>query len=163
MVTEFKILTQLTLFPVQGQCHKVKLLITLPYQNLKDARTDFQKHSTLEYHKTSDCMLHALLRVNQGKQKRVDICISSANQLQIGRNCVFFTSIIICGRQGIALHGYIDDSTSESPNHGNFKALLNLRIDFGDVALDEYLRICVKTSTYISKTVKMSYCIVSGK
>ena len=110
-----------------------KVVDTAPYKNWKDARADFQKHSTLEYHKTSDCMLHAFLQVSQGKQQRVDICISTANQKQTHLNRVFLTSIIkcleFCGRLGIALRGHRDDSTTESPNQGNFKALLDLRID----------------------------------
>ena len=36
-----------TLFSVEGQCHRAKLLLTAPYKNWKDARAVFQKHSTL--------------------------------------------------------------------------------------------------------------------
>ena len=61
-----------TLFPVKGQCHRAKLLITQPYQNWKDAHADFQKHSTVEYHKNSDSMLHAFLQVI-GKGNKVEL------------------------------------------------------------------------------------------
>ena len=48
--------------------------------------------STLEYHKTSDCMLHVFLQVSQGKQQRVDVCISTANQKQTH---VFFSQALL--------------------------------------------------------------------
>ena len=97
-------------------------------------------------------MLQSFLQVSQGKQQRVDICISTANQKQTHLNRVFLTSIIkcleFCGRQGIVLRGHRDYSTSESSNQGNFKALLDLRID-ADIALDQHLKTCAKYATYI--------------
>lgn len=38
-----------------------------------------------------------------------------------------------------------------SLNHGNFKALLDFRIDSGDIALENHLKTCAKNATYISK------------
>ena len=103
-------------------------------------------------------MLHAFLQVSEGRQQRVDISLSSQNQRQAHSNRIFLTSIIkclkLCGRQGIALRGHRDDSTSVTLNQGNFKALLDLRIDAGDVALDNHLKTCAKHSTYISKTTQ---------
>ena len=100
-------------------------------------------------------MLHAFLQVRQGKQQKVDISISTASQKQTQLSRVFLTSIIkcleFCGRQGIARRGHRDDSTSESPNQGNFKALIDLRIDAGDIALDQHLKTCAKYASYISK------------
>ena len=62
------------------------------------------------------------------------------------------------------LRGHRDDSTSESPNQGNFKALLDLRIDAGDIALDQHLKTCAKYATYIKKKqVKISCWTVSVK
>ena len=43
---------------------------------------------------------------------------------------------------------------SEEPNQGNFKALIQFRIDAGDVALDSHLKECSKRSTYTSKTTQ---------
>ena len=66
-----------------------------------------------------------------------------------------------CGRQGIALRGHRDDASSEDPNQGNFKALIQFRINAGDVALDSHLKECSKRSTYTSKTTQneLLYCI----
>ena len=38
----------------------------------------------------------------------------------------------MCGRQGIALGGHRDDSTSDDINKGKFRALVEFRIESGD-------------------------------
>ena len=147
-----------TLFPVEGQCHRAKLLITKPYQCYKDAHADFQKHSLLEYHKNSYSMLLSFLQVKEGKQQRIDLSLSTENRLLWQRNRIFLNKTLeFCGRQGIALRGHLDDSTSECSNQGNFKALLNFRIDAGDFALDEHLKTGAKNFLHTSpKQHKMS-------
>ena len=47
-----------------------------------------------------------------------------------------------------------DDSPSEDSNQGNSKALVQLRIDAGDLALKSHLETCSKRSTYMSKTTQ---------
>ena len=58
----------------------------------------------------------------------------------------------VCGRQGISLRGHRDDETSDSANKGNFKALIDIRIDAGDTILEERLKNGPGNATYISKT-----------
>ena len=60
----------------------------------------------------------------------------------------------VCGRRSISLRGYQDDSTSDSLNQGNFKALIQLRIDAGDVSLETHLQTCSKCATYMSKAAQ---------
>jgi len=68
-------------------------------------------------------------------------------------------TIILHGRQNIPLRGRrdggslleADDCTS---NQGNFRALLNFRIDAGDTELKEHLQSTSARSTYISKTTQ---------
>ena len=50
--------------------------------------------------------------------------------------------------------GMMDDACSEDPNQGNFKALIQFRIDAGDVVLDTHLKECSKRSTYTPKTTQ---------
>ena len=52
------------------------------------------------------------------------------------------------------LRGHRDDACSEDPNQGNFKALIQFRINAGDVALDSHLK---EYSKRISKTTQMNY------
>ena len=88
----------------------------------------------------------------------MDHCLTSEAKTQIARNRQVLKSMIacleFCGRQGISLRGHRDDSTSGSLNQGNFKALIQLRIDAGDVSLETHLQTCSKRATYMSKTTQ---------
>lgn len=41
--------------------------------------------------------------------------------------------IEICDRQGISLRGHRDDTNFNAENQGNFKALIDLCLDAGDI------------------------------
>ena len=69
----------------------------------------------------------------------------------------------MCGRQGIALRGHRDDASSDDLNQGNFKALVQFRIDAGDVGLDAHLKECSKRSTYTSKTTQNELLVCTGE
>ncbi|CAC5389667.1 unnamed protein product [Mytilus coruscus] len=63
-------------------------------------------------------------------------------------------SLVFCGRQGIALRGHRDDDIDKgsSTNKGNFKELLNFRVDGSDSILEKHLNSCKKNATYTSNT-----------
>lgn len=56
---------------------------------------------------------------------------------EVAKNRVFLTSIMkcieICDRQGISLRGHRDDTNFNAENQGNFKALIDLCLDAGDI------------------------------
>lgn len=64
------------------------------------------------------------------------------------------------GRQNIPLRGHRDDGPinpeTSTANQGNFKALLQFRVDAGDIALEEHLKNASSRATYISKTTQNS-------
>ena len=60
----------------------------------------------------------------------------------------------LCGRQGNALRGHRDDDTSSSFNKGNFKYLLDFRVDAGDTTLRYHVKHCKKNASYTSKTAQ---------
>ena len=84
--------------------------------------------------------------------KRVDAIISTASQEKVAKNRAILTSIIkcveFCGRNGIALRGHRDDSTSTDISQGKFKALVKFHIDSGD---ESHLDSCSNRETYMSK------------
>mgnify|MGYP000751363744 FL=1 len=135
-----------------------KKLISEPYQNWKDAQADLSSHSTCDYHKSSMAKLLAFKTTNENPAARIDVSISDSNSSTVSRNREILKSIIkcleFCGRQGIALRGHRDDETSSSFNHGNFKALLDLRIDAGDTTIENHLKTCAKNARYTSKTAQ---------
>ena len=75
-------------------------------------------------------------------------------------------TMILCGRQGIALRGHRDDtpSTKGDPhtNHGNFIALLQFRVQAGDRVLKEHLEAAAGNALYTSKRVQNEMIAVCG-
>ncbi len=98
--------------------------------------------------------MKAFIDTYMGVQKRIDHSLSSECAQQVERNRTVLKSTIscfeFCGRQGIALRGHRDDATVAT-EHSN-KALIQLRIDAGDSALESHLSSCSKRATYMSKT-----------
>ena len=77
----------------------------------------------------------------------------------VQKNRKFLTSIIkcieLCGRNGMALRGHRDDATNLDKTHqGNFKSLLDFRIDVDDVHLKEHLETCKKCLVYFKNNTK---------
>ena len=67
-------------------------------------------------------------------------------------------TILLCGRQNIALLGHRDSATDLEAdtlgNHGNFWALLEFRIDAGDTILQEHLKASPQNATYTSSVIQ---------
>jgi hypothetical protein len=148
------------LFPPMSH-RRASYLIDKPYNNWKDALTVIKSHSHCEYHITSMAKLQAFIKTFEDTSKRIDACISDESAIRVGQNREILRSLIkcieFCGRQGIALRGHRDSSTSESANLGNFRALLSLRIDAGDDVLREHLVTCDKNASYTSNTSQNNF------
>ena len=151
------------LFPMAAhQGKRAQTLITAPYRNLKNAKADLQKHSTLEYHQDSNAVLEAFVNTRNAPHSRVDQVLSVEGCAIIAKNRCFLESIIRCiehcGRQGIARRGHRDDGNplmvdDTGGSMGNFKALVKL-VSRADDTLREHLETCQKTSTYMSKNTQ---------
>ena len=63
-------------------------------------------------------------------------------------------TVIFCGQNNIPLRGKRDDNPDDSNLQGNFQALLEYRIESGDVKLKEHLENAPGNSTYRSKTIQ---------
>ncbi len=67
-------------------------------------------------------------------------------------------TIVLCGRQNLALRGHHDSGTdvegvqSASRNHGNFRALLDFRVSAGDTTLGEHLEKAGRNATNATYT-----------
>lgn len=144
------------LFPVRAyRGQRANNLIKEPYRNWKDALFNLRKHATLEYHIRSKMTMDGFLETTRNPSLNLASRMSSKIAEQVASNRKFLVSIIksieLCGHQGIALRGHRDDSTSEALNQGNFKALIDFRIDAGDDILKEHLKSCGRNATYVSK------------
>ncbi|XP_035660282.1 52 kDa repressor of the inhibitor of the protein kinase-like [Branchiostoma floridae] len=145
------------LFPTSSTREQPTLLVKRPFRNWKDAKNDLQVHGLLENHRNSEARMKAFKDTMQNPGRRIDLSMTSESINRTKKNRAFLLSVIkcleVCGRQGFALRGHRDDSTADPlSNKGNFHALLQLRVDAGDVALAEHLETCARNATYISKT-----------
>ena len=148
------------LFPVEQKTSgRAEVLVTFPLVNWKDAVADMNTHSRLEYHLTSEAKMDAFLRTMEHPSERIDMSLSTAMQERVQKNRAVITSIVkcleLCGRQGIALRGHRDDNTSTDLLYqGKFKAVVNFRVESGDIVLQEHLKSWSSRETYISKTTQ---------
>lgn len=76
-------------------------------------------------------------------------------------------SILLCGRQGIALRGHRDDGplslNMPEENDGNFRALLRFALESGDQALDQHLKSACANATYLSHGIQNQILQAAGQ
>lgn len=79
----------------------------------------------------------------------IDQQLQSAVATQVAENreklYPIFKTVLLCGRQNFALRGHREGKDSHHP--GNFKALLDFRMDSGDMVLKNYLKTAHKNAT----------------
>ena len=121
-------------------------------------------HPTLRQCLTCQWLYHI---ASVAQHTDIQTSLDSARSQQIAENRLrlkpIISTIILCGRQSIALRGHGDDGTLPVPsddaagpvtNEGNFRALLLYRIDGGDSVLENHLQTTGKNATYISNTTQ---------
>ena len=83
----------------------------------------------------------------------IDYQLSFQREELAEKNCQKLRSIaatiLLCGRQGIALRGHRDDKVDDQD--ANFQALLQFRINAGDEVLKHHLEITRRNALYTSK------------
>ena len=130
------------LFYSKTQRQQPEVLVSKPYRNWKDFRSDIRSHSITTSHRTAKARMDAFISTYGKPSSQISFMLSSSEKDIVKKNQEFLTSIIkcveFCGRQGLALRGHRDDSTTVDKKHqGNFRSLLDFRIDAGDKVLEE--------------------------
>ena len=98
--------------------------------------------------------------IKRGEATAINIKLYQVRNERILQNREKLISIIktvaFCGRQNISFRGHRDDETLEETtwNKGNFRALLDFRIDSGDTVLQHHFDTAPKNATYESKTIQ---------
>ena len=142
-----------------SQSNRSLLLIDKPYTNWKDVQVDLKHHCQLCYHSKSEAKLDAFMHtlIQQSNKLHRPTTEQQDNRLSSKEQEVL-TSIIrcikFCAWQGTSLWGHRDDSTSDTVNQGNFRALLSLCIQSGYKELSAHLETGAKNAQYNSKTAQ---------
>ena len=132
-------------------------LVTHPSKNLQKASEKLCEHflglgrnapSPHKYHLAASEQQVNFIATMERKQLPVDQQLPSimAKRVEENRNKLkaIVCAVILCGRQGIELHGHRDDwkhfDDTPHANHGNSVALLHFAVESGDRVLAEHLQ-----------------------
>lgn len=115
---------------------KLGKLVLEHFSNWKKAIEEFNKHENTNYHKMSVLNADNLLSVYDKNKDSIDVQINNSLKMEIQQNRKkiqpIIKTIILCGRQGIALRGHRDSGPIDlqhSTNDGNFRTLLRFRVE----------------------------------
>lgn len=124
----------------------VKSLVIKPFNRWKDAKEQFRYHQSLQYHKNAVISSQHFIDVYNKKIIDISLQLDKAKNLEIEKNRKILSSIIdtiiLTGRQDIALRGHRDSGSillNTHENDGNFRSLLRFRIAAGDDILRKHL------------------------
>lgn len=129
------------------------------FDNWKKATGVFNEHEKKTFHRNSVLAAEYFLEILEGKKNPIDQDLDRGLREQVARNrkrlIPVITTVVWCGRQGVALRGHrdsgrIDLSTEPAENEGNFKTLLRLQACNGDESLKSHLEECGVNATYTS-------------
>ena len=109
-----------------------------------------------QLHKSSMAKMENFLKVMAMEQPSTAECMNSSTAAQINANrqklASIIKTIVFCGHQNIALRGHRESSTD--PNPGNFKSLLEFRVESGDQILQNHFENAPRNAVYTSNTIQ---------
>ncbi|XP_060855245.1 zinc finger MYM-type protein 1-like [Metopolophium dirhodum] len=155
-------------------------LCTEAFNKWKHAVERFNNHEKTNYHQNSVIDCQSVSAIVIGKSDSVYHQLNKAEKTQKENNrkiiIPVIDSVLICGRQGIALRGHRDSGVLklEDPiiNEGNFRALLRFFLKATATSGDESFILarenCARNAQYISwkiqnEIVSICYEIISSK
>ncbi|XP_025203642.1 52 kDa repressor of the inhibitor of the protein kinase-like [Melanaphis sacchari] len=153
----------------EGSRSRVKLgkLVTIPLSLYKKAKENFKAHQNNDYHKNCVFKSDNFISVMNGKIQNIETTLDTAMTRKVEQNrqklIPIIETILFCGLQNISLRGHRDDGSiyfvddNIKNQKGNFKALLEFRINAGDQILKEHFKSATKNTTFITdKTTDVS-------
>ena len=142
-------------------CNSVKLdkLFKSPLSLWSSAVSKFAAHQSSRMHKHCVQDLQ-IFKVSMQNQRHLDIdqllSVERSKRIQENREKLapILKCVIYCGQTNQGLRGHRDDSNHSEKQQGNFRTLVDFRVDAGDVKLKEHLEIMKRNETYLSKTTQ---------
>ena len=138
------------------------VLVSRPLMNFKKATDELKAQDKKASHLDAVTSADLFLKVMSCKQppgyQQTNIALTNRVAANKKRLVPIVKTILLCGRQTFALRGH-DDSTKTieaqpTSNPGNFKALLQFRVDAGGKDLKLHMKTAPKNATYCSATVQ---------
>ena len=148
------------------------MFVETAFTNFRKAYDICNAHADRQYHKDAVVACDAFIERMSGRRESVAVELSrglkETIQKKRKRLHSIVETIILCGRQNIALRGHRDSGTdlegleSGRRNHGNFWALLHFRISAGDNILRDHLQSAPRNATYTSPDVQNQIINILG-
>lgn len=141
--------------------------VTDPFRNWNKASSEFNHHHQLKYHEAAqekaELFVSSMKKVQTDIKSQLDAKVEA--QIHINRQVLasIIQTVLLCGRQGLALRGNNDDGILQEDNVSNFNALLKFRIDAGDELLRKHLQSCSSNATYVSKKTQNNLINIIGE
>ena len=139
-----------------GQHNLGKLLITEPYTRWNGAFPRWRSHQSSQFHLTNNALLKSFKDRMENKSLGIDQLVDSQRRKLVEENrkklLPIVKSVIFCGRQNIAFRGHRESQKfkDKDKNTGNFRALLDFRIESGDKDLESHFGNSPKNAMYLS-------------
>ena len=136
--------------------------------NFTRAKVTLQEHSDQSTHKNASLtvvdfinrMEKGALSVYQQMQDQASILVQQ-NRLKIES---ILKTIVFCGKQNISLRGHREQAdAAPHTNPGNFRALLNFRVDAGDSVLEDHFESMSHNAQYISPQIQNDLIACTGE
>ena len=141
-------------------------LVTCPMSNFTRAKVTLQEHSKQSSHKMASMdaidfinrMEKGNLSVHQLMQEQASTLVQT-NRIKLKS---ILKTIVFCGRQMIPLRGHREQAGA-NVNPGNFRALLDFRVDAGDTVLAEHFKMGAQNAQYSSPRIQNDLISCTGE
>lgn len=150
--------------PKEVNTQKLGQLVFEKFSNWHCAVEKFNAHQKTNYHITATLKSHEFLSIFENKQESIAVKLDSKLKLEIEKNRKMIRPIIetilLCGRQGIALRGHTDSGPIDlsslflSSNEGNFRVILKYVLMNSKDELKNCFENLPKNATYISPDIQ---------
>ena len=107
-----------------------------------------------------NCMEKGALSVQQQYMQSEASTLVKANRLKL---MSILKAIVFCGKQVISLRGHHEHGGGPKKNPGNFRALLEFRVDAGDSVLADHFKTAAKHAQYSSPQIKNDLISCTGE
>lgn len=146
--------------PEEVCSQKLGKFVVTKFDDWPHAINKFNEHQKNNYHLTAVSKVDGFLSVFNKKQNNIAVQLDNNLKIEIEQNRLILhpiiETIILCGRQGLALRGHKDSGHFQpgelysTENDGNFRAFLRYRVSGGDLILKNHLQNCKKNAMYTS-------------
>ena len=141
-------------------------LVTIAMTNFTRAKVTLQEHSKQSSHKMAS--MDAIDFMSRMEKEHLSVYQLVQNEtsalVQNNRQKIksILKAIVFCGKQTIPLRGHRGQA-STSINPGNFRALLDFRVDAGDVVLADHFKTARQNAQYHSPRIQNYLILCTGE